>query len=110
MARKDAIRDAPTSGDLRDELERLGVAPDASGPLADRLRGLARALTSTEMRALLDLSDAERDAGGPSAVEMTNILEDFASELKKLDEGLRVLTAYLSRLRDRQVAPARTLH
>ena len=39
------------------------------------------------------------------------MLEDFATEVQKLDEGLRLITAYLSRLREQTaLEPARTLH
>jgi hypothetical protein len=39
------------------------------------------------------------------------MLEDFAAELQKLDEGLRVLTAFLSRLREQtEISATRTLH
>ena len=42
--------------------------------------------------------------------ELSRMLEDFASELQKLDEGLRLLTAFLSRLREQTLEPARTFH
>jgi hypothetical protein len=47
----------------------------------------------------------------PSTPELHRMLEDFAAELKKLDEGLRLVAAYLSRLREKtSVEPAPTLH
>lgn len=102
---------------LRGELEQLGVAPAEAAPLAERLERLARDLPQSEYRALLDGVRLGRDAlpqSGPAAPELHRILEDFAAELKKVDEGLRVLSAYLTRLRDRsrlETAPAdRTLH
>ena len=109
MARMDPS-DAIPPGELREELERLGSSLDASGPLADRLYGLARALGSRELRRLLDASRTPREAGGASTMEMAHLLEDFATELKKLDEGLRVLTAYLSRLRAQRIPPTQLLH
>ena len=42
---------------------------------------------------------------------MQNLLEDFSAELKKLDEGLKLLMAYISRLRDRtDVETPQVLH
>jgi hypothetical protein len=106
---------SPATGEaLRDELERLGLAPADAGPLAERLLGLARELPEREVRALLEGVILGRRAGQPPmprSPELHRMLEDFAAELKKLDEGLRLLTAYLSRLREQTaVEPARTLH
>jgi hypothetical protein len=118
MSRKatlgEASRRETRTADLRDELERLGLAPDAADELSERLAGLARALSEREFRALLDGVALGRRAAhlpAPKAPELHRILEDFASELKKLDEGLRLLTAFLSRLRDHTAVEAsKTLH
>ncbi|NIU68228.1 MAG: hypothetical protein GWN73_23610, partial [Actinobacteria bacterium] len=40
-------------------------------------------------------TDAESDTA-----ELQRLVQDFAVELKKLDEGLRLLSAYLLRIRD----------
>jgi hypothetical protein len=103
-----------TEDSLRGELERLGVAPGDAAPLAERLRGLAQELPEREVRALLEgviLGQRARRQPAHRSPELQHMLEDFAAELKKLDEGLRLLTAYLSRLREQTaVEPARTLH
>ena len=118
MRRKAAIETsavglAAPSEQLRGELERLGMPPAQAGPLAEELIELARRLPEREYRALLDgVVLGQRVGRGSIAAspELARILENFASELKKLDEGLRVLAAYLARLRE-QTAPApRTLH
>ncbi len=117
MRRKLPIAPAPTRDrpdELRHELERLGLAPADAGELASRLEGLSGELPVREVLALLD--GAGRDghtaaSPAPKAPELHRILEDFASELKKLDEGLRVLMAFLIRLRDHAaVASPKTLH
>ena len=115
MRRKEVSRrPARAAEDLRGELERLGLAPAEAGDLAEQLLGLASALPAREVRALLDgvaLGRLSGRAASRRTPELHRMLEDFASELKKLDEGLRVLTAYLSRLRDHTaVEPGRTLH
>jgi hypothetical protein len=96
---------------LRGELERLGLAPDEAGPLAERLAQLYRELPAREYRALLEgVAIGQRAARAARSPELSRMLADFASELQKLDEGLRLLTAFLSRLREQTLEPARTLH
>jgi len=108
----DSSDPATPSDTLRGELERLGLARAEAGPLAEQLLGLARARPEREFQALLEGVALGRRAGGPRTPELQRILEDFAAEMKKLDEGLRLLTAYLSRLREHAApsAVARTLH
>lgn len=100
----------PTAA-LRGELERLGLAPAEAGPLAERLAQLYRELPEREYRALLEgIAIGRRAVRAPRSPELARMLEDFASELQKLDEGLRLLTAFLARLREQTLEPARTLH
>jgi hypothetical protein len=101
--------------DLRDELERLGLAPADAGELAARLEGLSGELPVRDYLALLGdaVLTPRSDTGGqaPKTPEFQRLVEDFASELKKLDEGLRVLMAFLTRLRDHAaVEVPKTLH
>jgi DNA repair ATPase RecN len=104
----------PAADALRDELERLGFAPGEAGVLAERLVSLARDLPEREYRRLIEgVILGRRATRDPvqKTPELHRMLEDFAAELKKLDEGLRLLTAYLSRLREKTaVEPVRTLH
>lgn len=114
-ALRTARHDPRTRDALCDELERLGIARAEADPLAGRLLDLARELPEREYRALLEgvvLGRRSNLGRAPRSPELQRMLEDFAAELKKLDEGLRVLTAYLSRLREQTapLEPARTLH
>ena len=124
MARKTtpSANPEPHRDQLCDELVRLGLAPTDAEPLADELLRLARELPAAEYRALVEgvvlgqrirrpAAEPASTLEGPPGPALGNILEDFASELKKLDEGLRVLTAYLVRLRDEtRSAGDHTLH
>jgi hypothetical protein len=99
--------------DLRRELERLGLARADARALADRLARLSQEFSEREYRALLEgVVLGQRAARQPTrSPELQRILEDFAAEIQKLDEGMRLLTAFLSRLREQTaVEPARTLH
>jgi hypothetical protein len=91
----------------------LGLAPADAAPLAERLVGLSRDLRESEMRALREGMELGRRAARQRecSPELQRMLEDFAAELQKLDEGLRVLTAFLSRLREQtEISATRTLH
>ena len=73
-----------------------------AGPLAERLAQLSGTCPSASTARC---SRAWRSASAPRAQParspaLARMLEDFASELQKLDEGLRLLTAFLSRLRE----------
>ena len=113
MASKPETGQPAPADALRGELERLGLAHAEAGPLAERLARLSRDLPDREYRALLQgVILGQRAARQPSrSPELHRMLEDFATELQKLDEGLRLIAAYLSRLREQtSVEPARTLH
>lgn len=110
-------RRAERSLRIREDLEGLGVSPEFSGPVAARLASLADDLSGDEYAAVLEgvataygVHQERRDRRSDSH-EILHLVEDFAIELKKLDEGLRILTSYLSRLRDRSEGePRRLLH
>ena len=97
---------------LRGELERLGLAPGDAGVLAERLAQLSRDLPEREYRAMLEgVALGQRTARAQlRSPELSRMLEDFARELQKLDEGLRLLNAFLSRLREQTLEPTQTLH
>lgn len=98
---------------LRRELERVGLPPDSAGVLAEQLERLAGALPAREYRALVDgVLLGQRASRPPATPELHRLLEDFAAELKKLDEGLRLLTSFLVRLRDQtaESGEERVLH
>ena len=57
--------------------------------------------------------DVQRGASRPdAALEIQRLVQDFAVELQKLDEGLQLLSTYLLRIRDRARggASARLVH
>ena len=92
---------------VRRDLEARGLAAAASRPVADRIAPQAAELTGDAYAAFLDGVAAAGDGSGDDpreeagAVEMQRLVQDFAVELKKLDEGLRLLSTYLLRIRDR---------
>jgi len=94
---------------IREDLERRGVSAEFSGSVSARLEPLATNLSAGEYALVLesvalaygahrdDLQRNDRDG----EKEIQHMVQDFAVELKKLDEGLRVLSAYLLRIRKR---------
>jgi hypothetical protein len=94
--------------DVRADLAQRGIAGAFSGPVAARLATRVEGLTEAQYRALLDGVAAaygvHREGQGsvqPAPAEMQRLIQDFAVELQKLDEGLRLLSTYLLRIRDR---------
>ena len=90
------------------DLEKLGIDPEFSRPVAERLVAIAPGLTAAEYAAILDGVTAaysvHRDRTGPSDVgakqgnELRRLMEGCTGELRKLDEGLQMLSAYLIRM------------
>jgi hypothetical protein len=70
--------------------------------LAPRAGMLDAAAYQVVVEAACTAYGAQRSSPRPeSAVEIQRLVQDFAVELQKLDEGLRVLSTYLLRIRDR---------
>lgn len=108
-------------GRLRADLESKGVARESSESLAERLGPIVSDLSPEAYAALLDgVTAAFRLRGEdrppppgapPDLAELQRLMQGFAGELRKLDEGLRILSAYVSRMRTRATRDARhTLH
>ena len=116
-----------TSRDLkriREDLEKLGVAPAFSHSVSERLERFAEELTPETYDAVLSgvavaygihrkgLQGFKKTARDLDEVQ--RLMGGFASELRKLDEALRTLTAYVSRIRTQTAEPAgadrQTLH
>jgi hypothetical protein len=106
---------------IRLDLERLGVTPQLSESVAQRLQGTVGKLSSHEYRAVLSsVAAAYADRGDDGATpgilpediaDVQRLMQGFSEEVQKLDEGLRMLSAYVSRLRKRGVRSAvDTLH
>ena len=108
---------------IRADLERRGLAPEFSRAFAERLAPLSQGLSPEAYAAALDaVALAWRGrAGGPDAAqvprgagelnELQRLMTGFVGELRKLEEALRILDAYLVRMRTQtQVPEVRTLH
>ena len=97
------------SAHIREDLERRGVSTEFSGSVSARLAEIAGDLSATEYDAVLEgvatayavHRQCENQNARAEAREIHRLVQDFAVELKKLDEGLRILSAYLVRMRER---------
>ncbi|MDH3213986.1 MAG: hypothetical protein OEM05_16025 [Myxococcales bacterium] len=102
---------------IRADLESKGVAPEFSQPVADRLAEIVPDFSSAEYGAVLDgvaaafgVHQREFDPAG-DVQEIEHLMDGFANELRKLEEGLRILSAYVHRMRTRATrGSAATLH
>jgi len=93
---------------VRSDLEQRGIDPQFSQPVAERLVAIAPDLSVPEYAAILDGVTAaysvHRDFAQPkgSAMQHGNefrrLMEGCTGELRKLDEGLQMLSAYLVRM------------
>jgi hypothetical protein len=91
---------------LRADLEQRGVPAALARAVSERLETRAASLDRGAYQAVLDATctiwGARRKAAPPDAtLEIQRLVQDFAVELQKLDEGLRLLSTYLLRIRDR---------
>jgi hypothetical protein len=107
---------------IRADLERRGLAPEFSRAFAERLAPLSQGLSAEAYAAALDavaLAWGDRDSGvGAQAPrgagelnELQRLMAGFVGELRKLEEALRILDAYLARMRTQTRVPeVGTLH
>jgi hypothetical protein len=109
---------------IREDLEKLGVAPEFSRSVSARLERFAAELAPDTYEAVLSgvamaygvhrkgLQGFKKTAR--DLEEVQRLMGGFASELRKLDEALRTLAAYVARMRrqtaNRAVPENRTLH
>ena len=95
---------------LRSDLERRGIDSSLSRTLAQRIAPRAAELSSDAYPAFIDgVAAAEGEPRNEAgAAEIQRLVQDFAIELKKLDEGLRLLSSYLLRIRDSTSQPPRS--
>jgi hypothetical protein len=99
----------PSRQRIRLDLERRGVAQDLTQPMATRLAPLVKRLPSGAYGAALDaaaaaLSIPRAEGGGDRAedvAEIQRLMLGFTDELRKLEEGLRILSAFVLRMRTR---------
>jgi len=103
--------DEPEEGEeIARELENRGVPRDASRPVAKRLIGPLSNLDPCSYAAALDGAAAawaaqraehrvlERSARNIEDIE--HLMQGLGDELRKLEEGLRVVSAYVVRMHD----------
>ena len=94
---------------IRADLERRGVADGFSEAFADRLAEIAGQLSASEYHAaLLAMAAAFEVCHGESegfesrcrdVREIQRLMQGFAGEMRKLEESLGIVSAYLVRLR-----------
>jgi hypothetical protein len=106
---------------IRSDLERMGLAPDVADTVARRLESTVAKLSAEEYGAVLSslaaaygLHRDEREVQGIAAEDIADVerlMKGFGEEVQKLDEGLRMLSAYVTRLRKRaNPGASQTLH
>jgi hypothetical protein len=96
---------------IRADLESKGVSPGFSEPLAQRLERLHSEPGSEAYAAALEGAVAAHDACRGDAEplddrsrdieEIQRLMQGFAGELLKLEEGLRIISAYVLRMHNK---------
>jgi hypothetical protein len=111
-----AAREIASHRRIREMLEERGLAAEVAEQVARSIAAFAETLDDGARCAMVEGAvvahrvqvQAQRIRPGPGSDELQAIFQDFAVELKKLDEGLRLLTSYLVRIRkqaERRRAP-----
>jgi hypothetical protein len=93
---------------VRSDLEDRGIDPEFSRPVARQLVAIVQDLSDPEYAAILDgvsaAYGAYRKISGLNDVqfrhgnELQRLMEGFTGELRKLDEGLQMLSTYILRM------------
>ena len=91
---------------IRTDLESRGVAPELSLPAARRLSTIAPDLSPKEYSAVIDgvaaaTGHPDHAQSVDDITEIQRLMESFSSELRKLEEGLQILSAYVTRMGNR---------
>lgn len=121
MSSRAELRALRASREVRADLEERGVAPEFSRSVAERLTPIVADLRDEAYGAVLQAvaasygvhHDDMRTLGQRSgdADHLQRLMRGFAGELRKLEEALRILNAYVTRMRSRAVRrDPRTLH
>lgn len=106
---------------IRSDLERMGMDAQFSETVAQRLEPTVADLSPHEygvvvssIAAVYGVRREDRDAPGIAPEDIADVqrlMQGFGEEVQKLDEGLRMLSAYVSRLRQRAArSSVETLH
>jgi hypothetical protein len=113
----DALGDAEEldgrSKQICSDLESRGVSRELSLPAARRLSPIAAGLSPKEYGAVLDgvaaaYVDPDEARAAGDIGEIRRLMEGFSSELRKLEEGLQILSAYVARMGSRSNPERRT--
>ena len=107
--------------EIRADLEERGVAPEFSRSVAERLGPIVSDLHGDAYEAVLEAvaasfgvhDDDLRMLGQHSADvdQIQRLMKGFVGELRKLEEAIRILSAYVTRMRSRAVRQhPRSLH
>jgi hypothetical protein len=93
---------------VQSDLENRGIDSEFSRPVAQRLVAVVPGLSAAEYAAILDgvsaAYDVYRETSGLGDVsfrqgnELHRLMEGFTGELRKLDEGLQMLSTYILRM------------
>ncbi len=104
---------------IRADLEERGVGGAFSAPVAERLEEVAVDLSSSEYSAVLEgvaaaydvyREDCEALAHSSRDIdEIQRLMQGFAGELRKLEEGLRIVSAYVLRMHSKASRERRPL-
>ena len=92
---------------IREDLEKLGIAPEFSRPVSEHLERFSDDLTADTYDAVLSgvalahgvQRRSQDDTARPDSEEIQRLMTGFVAELKKLDEALEALAAYVTRMR-----------
>jgi len=111
IGRRGSTRAAGRRRRIRTDLENKGVSPEFSELLAQRLERLRSEPGSDIYAAALEGAAAAYDASRGDAElledrssdieEIQRLMQGFAGELLKLEEGLRIISAYVLRMHNR---------
>jgi hypothetical protein len=106
-----AARETRRRRRIRSDLESLGMSPLVSEPVAERIDAVGAAPGSDAYRAALDgaaaawqvyRGDCESlEQSSRDIAEIQRLMQGFAGELRKLEEGLRIVSAYVLRMHDK---------
>jgi hypothetical protein len=121
VSERPAVEPADPRARVRTELARRGLPERVAETLTGKLASTVAKLSEEEVAAVLDSVAAAHGVRGEAALrsgiaeddlaDVQRLMQGFREEVQKLDEGLRVLSAYVSRLRKRGEEPLdETLH
>ena len=108
--RSEAPPETSTTTRLVEDLEARGVALEFALPVAehlaagDELRGRRREAVLEGVSAAFSahaLDYAELEQSARNIEEIQRLMGGFAGELRKLEEGLRIVSAYVLRMHDK---------